>query len=1085
MGGHLGVLGAGIDRPQPEESNSAPPNVCVTGGDESSSSAVSTPMAGLPAGTVTFLFTDIEGSTRLLQEPLATRYADLLAEYQRRVRTAAQTRTGHEVDTQGDSLLIAFARAKDAVAAAVDAQRAITTQRCPNGVAVRVRMGLHTGEPVLTAVGYVGIDVHRAARICSAAHGGQVLLSQTTHDLAEHDLPEGVSLRDLGAHRLRDLQRSEHLFQVLHHDLPAEFPLLRSLDTLSHNLPVELTSFIGREREIAELKRLLGTTHLLTLTGIGGAGKTRLALQVAAEVLDTFAEGVWLVELAPLSDPGLIPHMVAAALGVREEPGRTVLESLVDFAGPKSLLLMLDNCEHVISASAHLVNTLLRACPSVRVVATTREPLGIAGELTYRVPPLSLPESGLQDPFELLIRSEAVRLFVDRATFVNPGFKVTALNGLAIAHVCRQLDGIPLAIELAAARVKVLSVEQIAARLDDRFQLLTGGSRLGLHRHQTLRAAIDWSYDLLSDKERALLRRVSVFAGGFGLDAAEAICAGHGIAPREVLDLMTQLVDKSLVLVETPAGGARYGIQETIRRYGQEKLLEAGEQTGFLARHRDWYLALAERAEPELQGPEQQRWIRQLEAEHDNLREALAFSLEGPLGEQALRLAATLWWFWHVRGYLSEGRTWLSKALAGSPGADERARARALYGAGFLAWRQGEFDQAQALGQKSLDVSRALGNQLGMASAISLLEHIARAQGDYAGAAALAERSLAMFREMGDTWGIATALVIVGNAARFLGNYARAREALEEGLELFRTLSDASGTAAALHFLGLVARDQGDYARADAVVRESLQLSRETGDTSRIAFSLHSLGLIARDQRNYAQAETLFQESLALFRELEDTWGITTALVSLGVTARLRGDDTRAAELLQESLRFRRGLGDKAGIAECLEDLAAVSVPRGDPQRAARLLGAAEALRTSIGVELPPTHQAECKRIADAARKQLGKTAFERAWAVGRRMDAEQALEEALAPALPEPSSAGGAQRRVSGKAPSLLTQREQEVAALIAQGRTNREIAAALVITEGTAANHVQHILNKLGLNSRAQIAAWAVEHGLGKDRR
>jgi len=1039
-------------------------------------------MAGPPTGTVTFLFTDIEGSTRLLQA-LGDRYADLLTEYQRLIRTAVQTRTGHEVDTQGDSFLIAFARASDAVAAAVDAQRAIVIQRWPSGVAVRVRMGLHTGEPVHTAGGYVGIDVHRAARICSAAHGGQVLLSQTTHDLVEHDPPEGVSLRDLGAHRLRDLHRPEQLFQVLHHDLPAGFPPLRSLDTLPHNLPVELTSFIGREREITELKRLLGTTRLLTLTGIGGAGKTRLALQVAAELLDVFADGVWLVELAPLSDPGLVPHTVAAALGVREEPGRTVLESLVDFAGPKSLLLMLDNCEHVISASAHLVDTLVRACPSARIMATTREPLGIASELTYRVPPLSLPEPGHQDPFELLMRSEAVRLFVERAVFVNPRFTITERNAPAVTQACCRLDGIPLAIELAAARVKVLSVEQIAARLDDRFKLLTGGSRTSLPRHQTLRAAIDWSHDLLSNKERALLRRAAVFAGGFGLEAAEEICTGHGVVPGEVLDLLAQLVDKSLIMAETLASEARYRIQETVRRYGRDRLLESGEQPEFLTRFRDWYLALAERAEPELQGSEQKRWIRQLEAEHDNLREALAFSLEGLSGEQALRLASALWWFWHVRGYLSEGRTWLSKALAGSPGTVARARARALYGAGFLAWRQGEFDQAQALGQESLDVFRALGDRLGMASAISLLEQVARAQGDYARAAALPEQSLAMFREMGDTWGIATALVILGNAARFQGSYAGAREALEESLELFRNLGDASGTAAALHFLGLVARDQGDYARADAVGRESLRLSQELGDTSRIAFSLHSLGLVARDQSDHAQAETLFQESLALFREMEDTWGITTALVSLGVTARLRGDDVRAAELLQESLRLRRELGDKAGIAECLEDLAAVAAARRDPQRAARLLGAGEALRKSIGAQLPPVQKADCERTAAAARKQLGETAFEAARMAGRKTEADKAVEDALA--LPVPSSAGDTQVHASGRAPSLLTQREQEVAACIAQGRTNREIAAALVITEGTAANHVQHILNKLGLNSRAQIAAWAVERGLGKDRR
>jgi predicted ATPase/DNA-binding CsgD family transcriptional regulator len=855
---------------------------------------------------------------------------------------------------------------------------------------------------------------------------------------------------------------------------------------ISNNLPVQATTFVGRAQEIEDVKRLLATSPLLTITGSGGAGKSRLALQVAGEVLADFPDGVWLAELAPLSDPGLVLHTVAQALGVRDEPGRTVLESVVEFLRSRSLLLVLDNCEHVISASAHLADLLVRRCPSARIVVTTREPLGVAGERTYRIPPLSLPHPSPQAPCELLTRSEAVRLFVERAGATDPGFAISERNASAVAQICRRLDGIPLAIELAAARVKVLSAEQIAARLDDCFHLLTGGGRTSLPRHQTLRATIDWSHALLSDQERALLRRSSVFAGGFGLDAVEGVCTGRGVGAGEVLDLLTHLVDKSLILAEVPAGEARFGILETVRRYGREKLLESGEQTEFLTRHRDWYLALAERAEPELQGPEQKRWIRRLEAEHDNLRDALGFSLEGRSDEEALRLTAALWWFWHVRGYLSEGRTWLRKALAGSSGAGSRPRARALYGAGFLAWRQGEFAQAQAMGQESLDAAKALGDRLGMASAISLLEQVARAQGDHERAAALPEQSLALFREMGDGWGIATSLVILGNAARFHGDYARAREALEESLDLYKKLGDISGTGAALHFLGLVARDQGDYARAEEMCRESLRLNRELGDTSRVAFSLHSLGLVARDQSDHAQAEMLFRESLALFRELEDTWGVTTALVSLGVTARLRGDDARAAELLQESLRLRRDLGDKAGIAECLEGLAAVAAERLDPRRAARLLGAGEALRASIGAQFPPVHQADCERAAAGARKRLGRTAFEAARAAGRTMDAGTAIEEALALALPAtPSESGPPEHAAGPVSMGSLTQREGEVAALIAQGRTNKEIARTLVITEGTAANHVQHILNKLGLNSRAQIAAWAVAHRLGTDRR
>ncbi len=1035
-------------------------------------------MPDLPTGTVTFLFTDIEGSTRLLQH-LEDRYADVLNECRRLLHSAVQERGGQEVDTQGDAFFFAFTRARDAAAAAVTAQRAINAHQWPAGGILRVRMGLHTGEALAVRTGYVGMDVHRAARICSAAHGGQILLSQTTRDLVERDLPEGVSLRDLGEHRLKDLQRSEKIFQALHAALPSEFPAPRTLDTLSNNLPVQLTSFIGREREIAEIKRLLSTTRLLTLSGSGGAGKTRLALQVAADLLDRFANGLWVVELAPLSDSTLLPHTVASTLGVREEAGRTVMESLVDYLRPRSILLVLDNCEHLVVASAHLAAALIRTCPGVRIVATSREPLGVSGEIVYRVPSLSWPHPQRLPSLETLTRYEAVRLFIERAALHRPEFTITESNAGAVTQVCQRLDGMPLAIELAAARVKVLSVEQIAARLDDRFRLLTGGGRMSLPRHQTLRAAIDWSYDLLSEKERALLRRVSVFAGGFSLDAAEAVCSEEGCGREELLDILMQLVEKSLAIADTQGGAARYRLLETVRQYGREKLEEARELAAVRIRHGSWYLGLAERAEPELQGPDQKKWLHLLEAEHDNLREALAFSVEGGPGDEALRLAAALWWFWHVHGYLGEGRAWLSRALAGTHGALSPARARALYGAGFLAWRQGEFGRAQALGRESLALFRDLGHRTGMASATSLLENVARAQGHHEEAAALLEESVALFRDLGDSWGIATTLLTLGNAVRFQGNHARATSLLEESRDLFRTLGDKSGTAASLHFLGLVARDQGDYAQAEKLNRECLSLSRIIGDHSRVAFSLHALGLVARDRGDYGQAEGLFAESLALFRELEDTWGVTTALVSLGLVARLRGDCTRASALLKESLTLRRDLGDRWGIAECLEGLAGAAVAQRQPERAAWLLGAAEALAEAIGAPLSRAQRADRDRSAATAQKQLGKRAFAAAWEAGRRIGLEKAVEDALAPP-PSERVPVGFPGRTPGTPLSVLTRREQEVASLIAQGRTNREIARMLVITEGTAANHVQHILNKLGLQSRAQIAAWAVEQGL-----
>jgi class 3 adenylate cyclase len=466
-------------------------------------------MAALPTGTVTFLFTDIEGSTALLQRLGDRRYAEILDEHRRLLRDAFEEGNGREIDTQGDAFLVAFSRARDAVATAVVAQRALMKHPWPDGASLQVRMGLHTGEPISNADRYVGLDVHRAARIGAAGHGGQILLSDAVSGLVARDLPPGVSLRDLRTHRLKDLKEPEHLFQVIHPDLGVNFPPLKSLDVLPNNLPRQLTSFIGRDREMAEVKTLLATTSLLTLTGAGGSGKTRLALQVATDLLEHYPDGVWLAQLAPLSEPTLIPKAVASAVGIPEQPGRPLTEAVLHYLQPRTPLLLLDNCEHLLEACAQLADALLQACPNLRILATGREPLGITGELTYRVPSLSLPDLKRLPSLETLTQYEAVRLFVERAAFSKPGFRITTSNAAGVAKVTHRLDGIPLAIELAAARVKALPVDVIATRLDDQFRLLTGGSRTGLPRHQTLRATLDWSYNLLSEDERTLLRRLS------------------------------------------------------------------------------------------------------------------------------------------------------------------------------------------------------------------------------------------------------------------------------------------------------------------------------------------------------------------------------------------------------------------------------------------------------------------------------------------------------------------------------------------------------------------------------------------------
>ena len=541
-------------------------------------------MSVLPTGTVTFLFADIEGSTDLVQRLGDQGYADVLREYRRLSRQAVEAHRGREVDVEGDGYFAAFPRAKDAVDAAVAMQRALRAHVWPAEVVLRVRIGMHTGEPIATGTGYVGVDVHRAARISAAAWGGQVLISRATEVLVTQSLPAAVSLLDLGEHRLKDLREAEHLYQVVHPDLLTEFAPLRSLSALPNNLPLQLTSFIGRERELGEVERLVSIYRLVTLTGIGGVGKTRLALQVAAEVSERFPQGVWLVELAALSDGALLPQAAATALGIREEPGRTLMEVLLVALRSRTLLLVLDNCEHLVEACAGFTHALLQACPAVHVLATSREPLRVPGEVVSVVPPLSLPDLEHVPPLEQLADYEAVRLFVERAIMARPQFTLTPENGPSAVRIVHRLAGVPLAIELAAARLKALSVSEVAARLDDAFRLLTGGARTVLPRHQTLKAAIDWSHDLLSDDERTVLRRVAVFRGSFALDGATAVC-DEGFETHAVIDVLGSLAEKSLLLTDVHGEVSRYRMLDLMRQYGRAKAEAVGEWTSVLDRH--------------------------------------------------------------------------------------------------------------------------------------------------------------------------------------------------------------------------------------------------------------------------------------------------------------------------------------------------------------------------------------------------------------------------------------------------------------------------------------------------------------------
>jgi non-specific serine/threonine protein kinase len=738
----------------------------------------------------------------------------------------------------------------------------------------------------------------------------------------------------------------------------AEFHPRKSADARRNNLPRQLTSFIGREREIAEVKRLLSTIYLLTLTGSGGCGKTRLALQVAADLVEEYSNGVWLVELASLSDPSLVPQAVARALDVSEQPGRPLTETLSDFLRPKSLLLMLDNCEHLIEACARLSEDLLHACPNLKILATSREALGIAGETPWRVPSLSLPDPQRLKSIEasVLTQYEAVRLFIDRAATVLPSFTVTNKNASVVAQICCRLDGIPLAIELGAARVKVLSVEQIADRLDDRFRLLTGGSRTAIPRHQTLLATIDWSYDLLSEAERALLRRLSVFAGGWTLPAAEAVCVGEGIEGHEILDLLTRLVDKSMVMVVEHSGEARYRLLETIRQYGRDKLLEAGEESVLGKKHLEWFLALTEEAEPKLNGPDQVLWLERLEPEHDNLRAALGWSLRSGEGEHGLRLARALERFWRTRGYISEVWRWHEETLSKSEGASASLRAKVLRIAGDVAVAQGNIEQAVKTLEESLALSRVTGDKRDIAYALLSRGHMG--------------------------------LVVLNQ-----DDYGQVVALLEEGLALFQGLQDKRGIAESLRLLGEMALRQGDYSRANALLEESLALFQELGDKLSIAISLHMLGDTATRQGDYNRAKTLLEDSLSMFREIRSKLSTGQSLHRLGLAVLRQGDYDRAEALFEEGLTMFYEAGMKSGIAECLEGLAELAGATGQLERAGQLSGAAEALREAIRHPIQPSDRPPYDRSVAAVRARLGEEAFAKVWEEGRKMKLEEAIE--------------------------------------------------------------------------------------------
>jgi predicted ATPase len=973
----------------------------------------------------------LEGSTSLLRE-VGERYAELLAAHRRVLRAAFGRNDGQEVDTQGDAFFVAFASARHAVAAAIEAQRGLEEPQWSSDRAPLVRMGIHTCEARPTGEGYVGIGVHRAARICAAAHGGQVLVSHTTRDLLAEEPIEEIALRDLGPHRLKDLSQPERIFQVVAEGLETDFPPLDTLDARPTNLPAQATPLVGRERELALVRdRLAGDeAAILTLTGSGGTGKTRLALQAAADSLGRFPSGVFFVALAPLSGHELVLPTIAQVLGLRVPRGGALLPALADYLAERRLLLVLDNFEHVVAA-APTVAKLIGAAPGLKVLATSREPLHVSGERVYPVPPLELPDPAAGP--DGLAANEAVALFVERAQAIRPDFELTETNAPAVAAICRRLDGLPLAIELAAARVVLFPPAALLARLDERLDLLTGGARDRPARHQTLRATLDWSHELLAEPRRRLFARLAVFAGGWTLEAAETVCNGD----LDVLDGLASLIDKSVVRLEGSDAEPRFAMLETIREYALGKLRESGDEAELRDRHFAWSLSFAERAAPELRGPEQQAWLDRLHGELDNFRAAFEWSRSEGRAEDALRLASALLEFWIVRADWNEGREWIEQALAGAAEIDPAVRMNALLAVGELADVLSHYERATQYFEEALGIARDLGELRGIAEALMGIAHEAERVGRAREARPLIEESAAIFRELGDepslarslggiAWleedyrrgrelwtetatlrrrlgnreNVGWAVLQVGFCAQCEGDYAAAAEAYEEVLSIAQELGYKRMIARALTQLGATALLRGDLGEARRCYLETLPTWREIGHRSGLIDSLRGLGAVAALEREEEEATTLLGESLAVSREIGSLEGEASALQTLGDLAVARGERDEGADLHRQSLALWRDMEDAGGVAAALWRLGGLAALRGSCEPAARLLGASEALRERVGANLPPLDRGDYEQAVRDARAGLDPDSCEDAWRAGRQLELGEAAELGLAPEL-------------------------------------------------------------------------------------
>lgn len=1043
----------------------------------------------LPTGTLTLLFADIEGSTQVLQQ-LGERYASIQVIYRQLLNAACQQWNGYKVDEQGDALFAVFARATDAVSAAVEAQRSLAAHSWPDESALRVRMGLHTGTPEQTATGYVGLDVHYAARLAHAAHGGQVLLSQTTHALVKNALPEGVGLLDIGEYRLRDFPHHQRLFQLVISDLPAVFPPLRTTANSFQNLPAQLTPLIGREQEITAVCALLqrNEVRLLTLTGTGGIGKTRLGIEVAAQLCETFADGVVYVPLAPIIHPSLVLPAIKQAPALMQplhNQSTQHLDDLKTLLRDRHMLLVLDNFEQVLDAAPDLTDLLL-ACPSLKVLVTSRAMLRVQGEYEFIVPPLPLPKCTHLPTVEALTQYASVALFLERALSIKPDLPLTKANIQAIATICVYLDGLPLAIELAAARIKLLPPQALLRQLTQthRLAVLTGGARDAPERQQTLRSTLDWSYNLLDSTEQQLFRLLSIFVGGASLDAIasvyNAVVGVSIVAP--VLDTLASLIDKSLLLQPEQVGEeVRFVMLETVREYGLESLHIAGEDEVAWQALASYYMSLTEQAELRYSGAEQVAWLQRLEQEHENMRVVLQWLLtQGETDHDmtmALRMGTALRKFWVIRGPYREGRVFLERALAERAGVAPAVQAKALFALANLAFLQSDFDAAEASCQESLKLFRELGDRRGIAYALYLLAWVAR--DDITVDIALTREALVLFRELDNKEFIAWSIYTLAYLSALRGEYERSIRLIEKGLTLHRALGNTRGVAHSLLTKGHIhIHSQGNLKFADACLDESLPLLKELDDREGIATAGILRGQLALRRGNTSLARSLFEESLHLYKKAGSPQGRIHALSHLARAIAAQGDDEIASGYYREGLALARELSMKEWMATCLEGLAVVAVKQYQSDRAVCLWGAAESLREAVHVPIPLNERASYQRMVTDARAVLGEHTFADLWALGRMVTLDQALtlpDREIA--LPASTTALSAP---SATFPAGLTEREVEVLRLVARGLKNVEIAEELGLSKKTIAHHMTHIFNKTTCENRASVVTFAFQHNL-----